>query len=92
MSNIKLKDRKVTKEWIGRQVYFKLSKKKMEESGIRNFTPNKLYTIVNIRTATLAYIIDDTGRLTLIRVTDFCAFLEGHTTWILKNAEVSSHG
>jgi len=51
---------------IGRQVYFKMSKKVWAERGNSYLTPYKLYTIVEAKSHDFYYILDDVGQRIVI--------------------------
>ena len=72
---------------VGRQVYFKLSKKALAESDILNLTVGKLYTVEKVWNGDLGKVVDDTGRpiaIVLGRQDYKCAYLDHLTYWILK--------
>lgn len=76
---------------VGRQVYFKMSKRQFAKESIkepfpiRNLTPNKLYTIVDVdsKYSNLFSITNDGGSRILL-AKDCCAHLNDKTGWILK--------
>lgn len=82
---------------VGRQVYFKLSKKKLEANIIIGLTPNKLYTILShdsiepySETILITFEDDTNKRLRAIlglKKKHSSAHLGQLTHWILKRKE-----
>ena len=82
---------------VGRQVYFKLSKKALAASGIINLTPGKLYTVIRVVSEDAAIIKDDAGRESYILLgkssstgNPWCAYLDEKAHWILKRRAPSN--
>lgn len=98
------KARDLTKNLVGKQIYFKLSKKALAASRIRNLTPGKLYTVTKVYSNNVAYIENDVGNSintllgkgvgTYRKDKPWCAWLDEKTTWILKRTprDNSSNG
>ena len=71
-----------TKSLVGRQIYFKLPKKKLTKSGIQDLTPNKLYTITT-QAGSVVWIRDDVGYEIATQLKN-SSHLDCLTGWILK--------
>ena len=70
---------------VGRQVYFKMSKKQFASARIYNLTPYKLYTLIAdpILNPTLYVFKNDAGRVAYF-FKPCCPHLANLTGWILK--------
>ena len=81
---------------VGRQVYFKMSKKRCKKLEVVFFTPNKLYKIKATFDENLATVLSDNNVLVSVLIgkdksgKPWCAHLCSDTHWILKRAPSSN--
>lgn len=72
------------KSLIGRYVYFKMSKKKLEENDTIFYTPGKLYRIIGISKYNMIQIKSDTGYIAETALGILSHHLNEQAKWTLK--------